>query len=775
MFVKTLLLKLDRQRTTALTAKRQTHGVFPGVCLAVLSCLQFIGLTGCATTASLPDSAGHLPANAAARPPVPLDYIIRPASIRGLATNTEASGLSRYSASVHDLDVREFLFALARDAKLNIDIHPGVSGRITMQIEEQTLPQIMQRLSEQLDIRYRLNQQGLRVRPDTAFLKNYRISYPNIQRDARSQVSTSTNLAASGSLGGSSGAAESSNSSTTTVSNRMENNFWARLTSNLQDLLRETDKILPQGSSETLTEQTGQQTAIAQTGTTAHSPLPATTRRSNLGHTTLPERLTQQESTRVSHSTVREAAMVISNAESGLISIRATQRQHARIRAYLDDLLANAHRQVLIEATIVEVDLSERYQQGIDWQILQNHGHQAGSGLRISPQGPITSGMQTGGLVSSLISFNWQRQGKRHDISAALRLLESFGDLRVLSSPKITVLNNQTSLLKVVDNEVYFMLTATPGSAATATSPAIEPIYQTTVHSVPIGLLMSVTPQINSQGSVILNLRPTISRISGYALDPNPILAKNGLSNPIPIIQTRELESVLRIQSGEVAVLGGLMQDNHNRRTDAVPGLSQLPALGEMFKYKDHQQRKSELVVFLRPSVVLPPLEESPETMPLADETERLDEQDFLTAAASAQHVDELLYKLLQQPINASTRQQALSLLNILETQAQSSSRPDNEHLPALAVLAGLLANTGALPTAQMLYQRLSRLEPEQADHAYNLALALDQQEDHAQAQAHYQRALQLAKQTPESAHFSTLAVQNRLHRLNATRPINEP
>jgi general secretion pathway protein D len=155
-----------------------------------------------------------------------------------------------------------------------------------------------------------------------------------------------------------------------------------------------------------------------------------------------------------------------------------------------------------------------------------------------------------------------------------------------------------------VDNEVYFTISATPGIAATATSPAIEPTYQTSVNTVPIGFLMSVTPQISASGEVILNLRPTISRISGYALDPNPVLAANNLSNPIPIIQTREMESLMRVRSGDIAILGGLMQDAHNDRRDEVPGLNRVPAVGELFRFRDRLNRKSELVVFLRPTVL---------------------------------------------------------------------------------------------------------------------------------------------------------------------------
>ena len=185
-----------------------------------------------------------------------------------------------------------------------------------------------------------------------------------------------------------------------------------------------------------------------------------------------------------------------------------------------------------------------------------------------------------------------------------LSMLESFGTLRVLSSPKISVLNNQSSVLKVVDNKVYFTLSVTPGTAATTAAPATPATYTTQINTVPIGLLMSVTPQISESGEVILNLRPTISRITGYASDPSPALTLSGVSNRIPEVQTREMESVLRVQSGGVAILGGLMQDSRNNNSDEVPILNRLPGLGNLFKYRDEGSKKTELVIFLRPTVL---------------------------------------------------------------------------------------------------------------------------------------------------------------------------
>jgi general secretion pathway protein D len=302
-------------------------------------------------------------------------------------------------------------------------------------------------------------------------------------------------------------------------------------------------------------------------------------------------------------SSYRETGSVIANAENGVINVRATQRQHEKVREFLDGIMGNARRQVLIEATIVEVDLSDRYQQGIDWSLLRTVGSATGTGINITPAGP-SSGQLTGGLLSSLTTLTWNKTSWEYSLTAALRLLESFGTLRVLSSPKVSVLNSQTSILKVVDNEVYFTISVTPGTAATATSPATPATYTSTINTVPVGFLMTVTPQISDHGEVILNLRPTISRISAFATDPSPALALAGVVNRIPVVQSREMESILRVQSGDIAVLGGLIQDTRDRKTDGIPGLNGIPVVGDLFKYSDNRSRKTELVIFLRPTVL---------------------------------------------------------------------------------------------------------------------------------------------------------------------------
>jgi general secretion pathway protein D len=121
---------------------------------------------------------------------------------------------------------------------------------------------------------------------------------------------------------------------------------------------------------------------------------------------------------------------------------------------------------------------------------------------------------------------------------------------------------------------------------------------------VPVGFVMSVTPQISDADEVTLNVRPTITRIVDYVNDPNPALAAGNVVSRVPVIQARELESIMKVNSGQIAVMGGLMQDSVDNSKDGVPGLSSLPVVGNLFTYRNESSTKSELVIFMRPVVV---------------------------------------------------------------------------------------------------------------------------------------------------------------------------
>ncbi len=152
-----------------------------------------------------------------------------------------------------------------------------------------------------------------------------------------------------------------------------------------------------------------------------------------------------------------------------------------------------------------------------------------------------------------------------------------------------------------MDNLVYFTVQSQISQSASGVAGTNLQSVTTTPNTVPVGVVMSVTPQINDTGNVNINVRPTITSLIGYVKDPNPQIPDN---IGIPEIRTREMESLLQIGSGNIAVLGGLMQDEIRSNTDSVPGLSKVPGVGKVFEGKNTTNLKTELVIFLRPTVI---------------------------------------------------------------------------------------------------------------------------------------------------------------------------
>lgn len=570
------------------------------------------------TTPSVTDSR-HL---VAAPAPTPKEDIPPLAVPVPLPPKPEARNrLDTYSVVVSNLEVGQLLFALARDAKLNIDLHPGVTGTVSINAINQTLPQILSRIARQVDMRYELKDNVISVLPDGPYLQHYQINYVNLSRESKATVSIATQVAAAGGTPSGAGTstkleAEGANNSTTNITTSSNHAFWTRLETNVRDLLRETDKMLP-GS----TEQAGSQQREAsgggssQSSTTVGTSLQAQAGAGSAGAAG------GSASGGAQRVTFRESASVIANPEAGVLSVRATSRQHEKIQEFLDRVLRSAQRQVLIEATVVEVTLTEEFQQGINWQKLNIAGSRWAYTQQPGGPGPLSSGLQPGSGPGGMLfppsvgarptapvftGLSPPSMGVLsyvgNSIAGAVSLLESFGRVRVLSSPRLSVLNNQSAILKVVDNRVYFTISVSVTPGASGTAPVV--VYTSTPNTVPVGFVMSVTPQIGENGMVSMNVRPTISRIIGYINDPSPALAAQNVISRLPEIQTREIESLLRVSSGDIAVLGGLMQDSVSNQTDGVPGAQDIPGLGALFRYRNDKTVKSELVILIRPVIV---------------------------------------------------------------------------------------------------------------------------------------------------------------------------
>ena len=527
---------------------------------AIVVALLALAMAGCAQIRPLPAAppAGHLsPATVPVASTIPAVV----AQVPYVPTPDATPAQERYTVVVNDVPVRELLFALARDAKLNIDIGGEIAGNVTLNAIDQTLPQILERVARQVSLRYEVTRDTIVISPDDAYLRTYDVGYVNLARDMDTTVNVATRVATTGnnvvqgSSGGNSGSGGGgeNNSSSTRLETRSYNRFWDTLRSNILSILEQPNTI---------------------------------------------------------GGDAQASDKVIVNAETGLITVRATSRQHKTVEEFIDRVLVNARRQVMIEATIVEVSLNDQYQSGVDWDLMLKRG-KSGFTVDQSVLGKVADGAIDNAISSFTLGFEDLNLGN-NQIKATVRLLHEFGDTKVLSSPRLMAMNNQTAVLKVVEELVYFTLNVTNRDSS-LTSQA-RTLVETEVHSVPVGLVMAVTPQVSANNEVTLTVRPTISQKIGDAVDPGPGLVSelrggsSNVTNLVPVIRVREMESVLKLIDGQIGVLGGLMQDDIRRGHRDVPGLSKLPVIGDMFfRTEETNNRKTELVVFLRPVVVRSP------------------------------------------------------------------------------------------------------------------------------------------------------------------------
>jgi general secretion pathway protein D len=565
-----------------------------------LSSLALVG--GCVPPQAFDTSPGHIsqPSQPAVLAPPPAPVKAAPA----LPPPKPAAPVPTYTVVVNDVPVKDLLFSIARDTQYNIDLHPGIDGRVSLNAVQEPLPAILDRIARQADLRYEMNGRTVSVMPDTPYLKTYKVNYVNLSRNSASSIGVASQIAATGSsnisqTGGdtTSSVSNAGNNSNTSVVTTSNNDYWVALKDNLANILYAT-KVEKKKAEERAERAASNENAYLR-GLYQKNQQAETADRWNDAER-VRAAIPQSPAPQLSDSE-RE---VIVNVVAGTVSVFATERQHQLVREYLDTVSNASQRQVLIEATIVEVTLKDQYRAGIDW----SKALQGTTGWAINTIGGGANAFA--GSLAPFIQATYTNAGD-NGFTAVIDLLESFGSTKVLSSPKLMALNNQTAILKVVNNLVYFSVESQPASYG-ANGILISPAtYTTTARAVPVGIVMSVLPQISENGLVTLTVRPTISRKVGDVPDPNPDL--RDVSNLVPVIQVREMESLLQVRSGQTVMLGGLIQDDSNNARDGIPGLSRPEGIGAIFGQHERTNSQNELVIFLRPIVVSNPTLESDE------------------------------------------------------------------------------------------------------------------------------------------------------------------
>jgi len=486
---------------------------------------------------------------------------------------------ARFDLAVSDAPARPFFEGLADGTPYNIVLEPGVGGTITLKLKNVTLIEVLDAVREAYGYDYRRMPSGFVIVPAAMQTRLFQVNYIDLERRG-----TSRTRVASGQVGQSSGAAtpggvtQGSDGQSQGLSEPAGAVFAARNGG------KEADRIK---------EITG--TSISTRSSSDFWP--------------------ELESSLKGLVGTDGGRAVVVNAQSGIIAVRASPRELRDVQQFLDKIQDIAARQVILEAKIVEVELSSAFRAGINWAAIAEQGNRTISGFQTGPQRgfgsndlqllnqpsvPVTVG--PGNPVTSMLSNSlggaFTLAVNAGSFNAYVELLSTQGKTRVLSSPRVSTINNQKAVIKAGDDE-YFVTgvssnTVVGTAASTASNLELAPFFS--------GVALDVTPQLSGDGQIILHIHPTVSDVTQKVLTVTVQNTTNSL--PLAFSQVRESDSVVKAKSGQLIVIGGLMRSSHQVQDYRVPLLGDIPLVGKLFRSQQKTDDRTELVILLRPIIV---------------------------------------------------------------------------------------------------------------------------------------------------------------------------
>lgn len=489
------------------------------------------------------------PAPAPAPLPVDVSAALLPPVAGDLALPGEVAEEPRFDVSAKDTPAREFFMGLVEGTPYNMVVHPSVAGSVSLDLKRVTIPEVMEVLRDVYGYPYHTTGAGFQVMPDALQTRVFYVNYLNLVRKGLSQTRVS-----SGQVSEAEGGDDNDSDGSSRRRNRDDGGAMVS-----------GSRIDTESSADFWTE-----LSVA-----------------------LRTMVGQQDGRRV-----------VVQPQAGVVVVRALPEELRTIEGYLAAIQGNLQRQVILEAKILEVELGDGYQAGINWSamngdvtVAQSRGDifadNGMSGIIGSDGTAIASGLTSGafgGVFSAALNFK--------NFAAFIELLETQGDVQVLSSPRIATVNNQKAVIKVGSDE--FFVTDVSSDTVTGTTTTTSPdITLTPFFS---GIALDVTPQIDPQGRVILHIHPTVSEVTDQTKEIT--VAGETQTLPLAFSTVRESDSIVSAESGQVVVIGGLMKDQLEKHNASIPWLGSLPGVGSLFRQTQSVSRKSELVILLRPMVV---------------------------------------------------------------------------------------------------------------------------------------------------------------------------
>ncbi|WP_333005427.1 pilus (MSHA type) biogenesis protein MshL [Vibrio coralliilyticus] len=455
--------------------------------------------------------------------------------------------VKRFRIQANDVEAKAFFASLVRGTEFSVALHPEVSGNITVNLTDVTLDEVLSVVRDLYGYQIEKTGKVIKVYPAGLRTVTIPVDYLQFKRNGRSLTSITT-----GTITNSSSSSSSSSSSDSDTSGT--------------------------GSSNTSSSKGG--TEIETTSESDFWP-----------------QLEQAVSQLIGSG---QGQSVVITPQAGVITVRAFPDEIREVRSFIGVSQQRLHRQVILEAKILEVTLKDGYQQGIDWsKAFTSNGtnYTIGQGTPTTTGTPATlPGLDTigtllGGQTNLVISSG--------SFDAVISFMATQGDLNVLSNPRVTASNNQKAVIKVGTDSYFVTDFSTNVDTSSTTSTTSTDIELTPFFS---GISLDVTPQIDNDGSVLLHVHPAVIDVT----EENKEITNGSstVSLPLATSSIRESDSVIRAQDGDVVVIGGLMKSNTLDSTSKVPFLGDVPALGHLFRNTTQYTEKTELVILLRPTVV---------------------------------------------------------------------------------------------------------------------------------------------------------------------------
>ena len=477
----------------------------------------------------------------------------------------EMAGEERYDISVDNVPARQFFLSLVDGTPYNMVVHPEVTGNITVNLKNVTIPQVLAAVRDVYGYEFISTEYGFQVLPARMQARIFQINYLNIQR-----TGSSSTLVSSGAL--TSGAASNERNSTTGgISNsplpsvygteiktqQPDSKFWVELQTSIKAIVGEGD-----------------------------------------------------------------GRNVVVNPQSGVVVVRALPSELREVETFLRATQLIVQRQVILEAKIIEVKLNSGHQTGINWSTMLTKGNnkitisQIGGGSVLNNESGVSNiaGMQSNlgttstlgnspdllnSTLASAFGGVFSLALNAGDFTSFIELLKTQGAVQILSSPRVSTLNNQKAVIKVGQDEFFVTDVSTQNVTSASATTIVPDVTLTPFFS---GIALDVTPQISENGEVTLHVHPSISEVKDQ--EKTLTIGEQTQTLPLALSNVRETDSVVRARSGQVIVIGGLMQNSVDDARASPGDLDRVPLVGDLFKQTKKSIVKSELVILLKPVVV---------------------------------------------------------------------------------------------------------------------------------------------------------------------------